>query len=50
MCALWREVLGERELIIYIFLLHFDSMDVTVLLVDMNIRYPGNFCVFETTP
>lgn len=28
----------------------FDPMDVTVLLVDMNIRYPGNSCVFETTP
>lgn len=35
---------------IYIFLLYFDPMDVTVLLVDMNIQYPGNFCVFETTP
>lgn len=46
MRTLWREVLGERELIIYIFLLYFDPMDVTVLLVDMNIRYPGNFCDF----
>lgn len=38
MCTLWRKVLGERELIIYIsFSFYFDSMDVTVLLVDMDI-------------